>query len=78
MQRQTMIYKPKTVFQLQITVFTPLERCNIHREKRSTHLTATDNVMAPVVWCTFVTHLFNSVGRADTVATDGIAVITKM
>lgn len=33
--------------------------------------------MAPVIWCTFVTHLSNSIGRADTVSTDGIAVIAK-
>lgn len=33
--------------------------------------------MAPVIWHTFVTHLSNSIGRADTASTDGITVIAK-
>lgn len=34
MQRETMIYKSKTVFQLQITVFSPWKRGNTKRENR--------------------------------------------
>lgn len=37
-----------------------------------------DNVMAPVIWCTLVTHLSNGIGGADTAATDRITVITKL
>lgn len=72
--RQNMIYKPKNC----VPAINHRERGNAYREKKkSTHLAATDNVMAPVIWCTFVTHLSNSIGRADTASANRITVIAK-